>query len=120
MSKYTTLRFNNEFQRVYRWGQSFVHPALVTYVMKNRGYGLRIGITTSKKIGKAVERNRAKRIITAAWRNLLPGVCGSYDIVFVARTLTTKLKSTDIERIMKRQLISAGAIKAENHEVSVD
>lgn len=120
MSKYTTLKFNNEFRRVYKRGQTFVHPALVTYIIKNRKDCCRIGITTSKKIGKAVKRNRARRIITAAWRNLLPEVGGCYDIVFVARTKTTKLKSTDIEQIMKRQLISAGAIKAENNEVSAD
>ena len=47
---FTTLKENKDFRRLYQRGKSYVSPVLVTYVMKNRKAGLRIGITTSKKI----------------------------------------------------------------------
>ncbi len=107
---FTTLNLNKDFRRIYGRGRSFVSPQLVTYVLPKKKGGLRIGITTSKKIGSAVKRNRARRVIMAAWRNCLPGVSGNYDICFVARVKTTLVKSTDIERAMKRHLSEAGVI----------
>ena len=53
---FTTLKENKDFRRLYHRGKSYVSPVLVTYVMKNRKAGLRIGFTTSKKIGIAVQR----------------------------------------------------------------
>ena len=51
-------------------GTSYANPALVTYFMKNRAGICRIGITTSKKIGNAVERNKSRRLIRAAFQNV--------------------------------------------------
>jgi hypothetical protein len=48
---------------------------LVTYVVKNRGQGVRLGITAAKKLGSAVERNRCRRIIRAAFSSIYPD-CG--------------------------------------------
>lgn len=70
-----------------------------------------MGITTSKKIGNAVERNRCRRIIRVAFYELSPMLKGNYDFVFVARTRTKKLKSTDIKRIMLHQFKKAGVIE---------
>lgn len=70
-----------------------------------------MGITTSKKIGNAVERNRCRRIIRAAFREISPMLNGGYDFVFVARTRTIKKKSTDIKKIMLQHLKKAGVIE---------
>lgn len=72
-----------------------------------------MGITTSKKIGNAVERNRARRIIRAAFRDNLPYLKNGYDFVFVARSRTKHLKSTDISAIMSKQLSKAGVKRYE-------
>ncbi len=87
-----------------------MHPALVTYVMKNRAGFCRIGITTSKKIGNAVQRNRARRVIREAYRQLAPQISGGYDIVFVARTRTHHVKSTQLQTAMAAQLTELGLI----------
>ena len=47
---------------------SYTH--LVVYVKKNRNQGLRVGITTSKKIGNAVLRNGSRRVIREAFREM--------------------------------------------------
>lgn len=105
------LKLNKEFRRVYGRGKSFVHPAVVTYVFKNRSNSIRIGITVSKKLGSAVYRNRAKRLISAAVRECMPFITPGADIVFVARTRIFSHKSTDIAVILKKHFVSAGIWK---------
>ena len=80
-----------------------MHALLVTYAMKNRLGIARVGVVSSKKIGKAVSRNRARRVVRAALRE-----CGEipagWDVVFVCRVKTVYSKSTRIVPVMKRQL----------------
>ncbi len=102
LQNYVSLNLNKDFQRLYYRGKSVAKPALVVYAMKNRAGICRIGITTGKKIGNAVERNRSRRIIRAAFQSVLKSgrINGNWDIVFVARTRTKFQKSTQIERAM--------------------
>lgn len=87
-------------------------PVLVTYVFKNyKSDNLRFGITTGKKIGKAVARSRARRVIRAAYFDLFPEISSGYDIVFVARGKTPFVKSQVVEKAMRKHLVSAGIIK---------
>lgn len=109
--RYRTLTKNKEFSRAYTRGKSFVHPLLVTYVVKTRNNTVRIGITASKKIGNAVTRNRARRVIRAALQQTLSTDMSNYDIVFVARGKTAKSKSWQLEKIMKKQLECAGILQ---------
>ncbi|MDR0404287.1 MAG: ribonuclease P protein component [Oscillospiraceae bacterium] len=57
-------------------GVSCIPDNLVTYPIK-RGCSEfnRLGITTSKKVGCAVRRNRARRVIKESYRKLLPCMC---------------------------------------------
>ncbi|MBR5410179.1 MAG: ribonuclease P protein component [Clostridia bacterium] len=107
-----TLQLNSDFRRAYARGKVYTDPALVTYVVKNRAGICRIGITTSKKIGCAVKRNRARRVIRAAAERL-PQIEKHVDLVFVARTKTAYQKSTEIAEIMRSQLEKAGVIQHE-------
>ena len=104
------LKLNKDFRRIYGRGSSFVNPAFVTYVLKNRGNSIRMGITVSKKIGGAVARNRAKRVITAAFRECVPHISGGYDFVFVARTRILNCKSQDIAAEMFENLKAANVL----------
>ena len=83
MATWETLCENKDFRTLYYRGDSRVHAGLVTYVRRNRLGHPRIGITTGKKVGCAVKRSRARRVIREGFRPLLPLV-GGYDIVFVA------------------------------------
>ena len=112
MRDYLTIKENFRFQRAYKRGKSFVSPTLVTYVVKNNTNNLQIGITTSKKIGKAVQRNRCRRIIRAAFSELISQMKDGYDIVFVARAKTPYVKSTDVLSAMKNHLQQANVLKS--------
>lgn len=110
MAAFTVLKENREFQFLYHRGRSQVHPCLITYAHKTRRGQMRVGITTGKKVGGAVERNRCRRIIREAYRALMPGMTGSFDLVFVARGRTNTCKSTDIRHIMEQQLRQLGVL----------
>lgn len=109
--RYHTLTHNSEFARTYARGKCFVHPHLVLYVNKNRLHKTRIGITATKKIGNAVVRNRARRVLRAALCETLPQNAGGYDIVVVARGITPKLKSQVAAKSLAKLLRKAGLIE---------
>ena len=71
---------------------------------------MRYGVTTSKKIGCAVERNRAKRVIRSAFSQLEDRLNGNYDIVFIARTKTSKVKMQQVLEQMEKQFKALGVI----------
>lgn len=101
--KIESVKENVAFRRAYHRGKSFMTPHLGVYWRKNGTGKRRLGITVSKKIGNAPQRNRVRRIIRAAVysnADILPVGC---DIIVVARTRTKELKSTDIERILKER-----------------
>ncbi len=116
MSDFVTLNCNSDFRRLYNRGKAVTDPALVIYYSKNRAGICRIGITTSKKIGNAVERNRSRRVIKEAFRKVCPQLDPCYDIVMVARSKTKYLKSTRIEEVMKRIFENEGMLKTESEE----
>ena len=108
--RYEPIVRNNDFARAYRRGKSYVSPFLVTYVVRRRSGGLRIGITTSKKIGGAVQRVRARRVIRAAFDGMNLDKTKSVDLVFVARSATTRVKTPKVEKAMRAHLSAAGLL----------
>lgn len=111
MDKKTKISKNREYRKIYNRGKSMASATLVTYVLKNRLPVVRLGITTSKKIGNAVKRNRARRVIRAAFfglRTYIPN--GGYDIIFVARSKTCQVKSDVVLDTMKHHLEKLGVI----------
>ena len=116
--KIETFKLNKDFRRMYGRGKNLVFPTVVVYYLKNRLNYCRIGITAGKKVGCAVCRNRAKRVILASFRQLLPHIQGGYDFVFVARTKTANVKSTVVFNSLKKAFLSEGIIT--EYEKTVD
>jgi len=75
-----------------------VTPWVAVYFRKNRLNVNRLGITASKKIGGAVQRNRARRIIKEAYRLTEPRLNKGFDIVIVARKKAVYGKMWDIKK----------------------
>jgi ribonuclease P protein component len=98
---YTTLKQTREFQRLFKKGKNLVTYAFVCYYAPNTHSPEtnRLGIVASKKVGNAVKRNRAKRVIREAFRLTEPQLhtkSQRYDFVFVARGRTPELKSGQV------------------------
>lgn len=117
MEGFETLKLNKEFRRLYGRGKNFVSPVLVTYCLPNRRGVNRIGITAGKKIGGAVQRNRAKRVITAAFRQCLPHISGHYDFCFIARVRTGPAGSVAVYNAMKKHLKELGVWLQEDEKI---
>ena len=112
MKTYAVLNRNGDFVRLYKRGKSSVHPLLVTYTTGNRRGLQRVGITSGKKIGGAVQRNRARRVIRAAFRQLRPRMVPTgWDIVFVARSQTCTCSMQQVLRVMEKQLTKLGLLQ---------
>ena len=111
MDKYESLKLNKQFRFLYARGASFVSPTVVVYLKKNQLNTQRLGITTGKKIAKAVGRNRARRVIRVAYRSLLDTLDGSYDMVIVARTRCVEASSVEVTRDLEKCFQKAGILK---------
>ena len=111
MKKKIKINKNREYKRIYNRGKSVSSPVIVTYFLKNRLSIVRMGITTSKKIGNAVKRNRARRIIRAAFSAVKNEVKSGCDLIFVARSKTCFVKTGDMLKDMRFHLKKLGALK---------
>jgi len=101
MKKIVTLKKNYEFQRLYKKGKFYVGKYLVLYVKENKLNINRIGITTSRKFGNSVKRNRVRRLIRESYRYYEKYLKVGYDFVFVARSTEDLPAYTDIKKEMK-------------------
>lgn len=111
MKDIVTLNRNRDFNRMYSRGKSYVTSSLVVYVLRNRQKEVRIGITTSKKIGNAVQRNRARRLIRESCRKIISDLKPGYDIVMVARKRTVQVKCDVVLNAMTKMLSEANILK---------
>ena len=98
MKKTSSLKLNKDFRRLYYRGKSVACGYVVVYAGKNRLNQNRMGITCGKAIGKAVVRNRVKRLIREGYRLLEDKLKPGYDIVIVARTRAVGKKMDVVRR----------------------
>jgi len=108
----TSLKLNHVFRRLYRTtGQA--NSLLVLYARRNRTPCNRVGITVSKKLGKAHIRNRVRRRFREVYRlneeKFLPG----WDIVLVARSRAIGADFADLTRACLSLAKKAGITREE-------
>jgi ribonuclease P protein component len=105
----TSLKLNHIFQRLYR-SNGQANSFLVLYARKNRSETNRVGITVSKKLGKAHIRNRVRRRLREVYRlqeaQFLPG----WDIVVVARSRAVDASFEQLSRAYLQLAQRAGIL----------
>ena len=104
MQRKFRLTRSTDFKRVRRDGKSTAHPLLVLIARKNQLSITRIGVAAGKSVGNAVKRNRAKRLIRAAARELYPQVESGYDLVLIARSPIIQVKMPKVRTALQQLL----------------
>lgn len=102
------LRSTEDFQRLRRDGRSYPHKLLQMSVLPNVLAHNRYGFIVSKRLGKAVRRNRIRRRVREAVRLLHPQLRMGYDIVFIARPSLEGQPFDVIQRIVNELTRQAG------------
>lgn len=105
-----SLTQNYEFRRAYSLGAPYFGRYIVLYKRKNRFPFLRLGITSTKKVGKACVRNRARRLIFESFRLFYDNINGNFDIVIAARSSMSTAEFSEVKKEMQRLLKKAELI----------
>jgi ribonuclease P protein component len=89
-----------EFERVYRQGRSVGNRFLVLYSFPRSSAGEaadgpRLGVSVSRKVGGAVERNRVKRLLREAFATVVDRIPADHDVVVVARPEVRELSERE-------------------------
>ncbi len=108
--KTVSIKENSDFKRAYYKGKSIVKKRLVLYYRKNNLNYSRLGITVSTKVGKAVLRNKIRRLIKENYR-LLSDITNGYDVVIVARKSAAFTDFYGIKNDIESALCDSGLIK---------
>ena len=78
------IKKNKDFKYIYGKAKSFANKKLIIYYIKNNQNEVKIGISISKKVGKAVVRNHLRRLIKENLRHINK-IKKGYSIIIIAR-----------------------------------
>lgn len=102
LKKDDRLEQKADFDRVYKQGNRFFGHFFVAYVLAKKEGPLRLGVVASRKVGKAVKRNRAKRLLREVFRKNRPAAAASADVVLIARSSINEASYRDVEKAYAR------------------
>ncbi len=109
----SSLKLNHIFQRLYR-SKGVADGYLVLYARKNRSESNRVGLTVSKKLGKAHVRNRIRRRLREVYRLNEEKFLSGWDIVVVARSKAVDAEFSQLAKSYLNLAKKAGILIPDN------
>lgn len=107
------LRRSADVSRVRREGRAWSHPLLVLVAARN-GVGLtRLGVVAGRRVGTAVARNRAKRLLREAARHLYPHLTPGWDLILIARSPILTVQEPQVEAALGQLARDAGLLRTQ-------
>lgn len=92
------MKTPGEFRRVFRSGQRLEGPLFQLVAAENGGSLHRLGLTVGRKVGAAIARNRAKRLLRESFRRHLFECDVSFDIVMVPKRELAERSQAEVDR----------------------
>ncbi len=112
--KYTTIKEHHLYNKAFQRGKRYSNRYVSVFVLRDlaakrlkkenpeKQFYNRFGVAVTKRVGGAVQRNRVKRILRAAYRAIEPELKTGFLVVLSPRDGILSVKSTDVERELRR------------------
>ncbi len=117
LPKRNRLRHSLQLQQVRRQGQSWRHPLVILLVTTHEDGASRFAFAAGRSVGKAVVRNRAKRLLREAVRLNLPDIVPGRNCLFIARPAMVGASFVEVETAV-RQLLQRAQLLSSQTAVS--
>ena len=98
LAKKVKITKKKDYNSVYKEGKRYIGKYIIMFIRENNLETSRVGVVTSKKVGKAVVRNRVKRQLKHIFQRKLELFQRRYDIVIVSRYSIVGIEGKYIER----------------------
>ncbi len=109
------LRHTADFEQLRKNGRRWHHPLVLLVVFQTDLPVSRFAFSTSKRVGNAVARNRAKRLLREAVRSNLTNISAGWDFLFVARPKTAQKTFTEVEEAVVQLLNRVNVLELESN-----
>jgi ribonuclease P protein component len=106
------LKKRYEFRQVQLTGRRIHTPHFLIVVQSNSLENTRLGITVTKKVGNAVQRNRIKRVVREVFRRNRHLFPPSHDVVFIAKRHTDAIGYDSLLNELRRAAVRLGEAEA--------
>lgn len=104
MDRSCTLKRHKEFRYTYARGRAQSLPLFTLVYAKSRNVSVRVGFSVSKRVGNAVQRNRAKRRMRAALTPMIAHIAGGFNVIFVAKPDVLEAPFAELQKQMETLL----------------
>ncbi len=108
MDRSYSLKRHKEFRYTYARGRAQNSPLYTLVYAKSRNETVRIGFSVSKRVGNAVQRNRAKRRMRACITPMLPHLAGGNNVILIAKPDVITAPFSDLQTQMETLFRRAG------------
>ena len=105
------LRFKRDFDRLYKRGRSSGEKYVVVFHLANGLDYSRKAFLASRKVGGAVTRNRAKRLMKESYRKMERDIKPGTDMLFIARSTIAGTGCAGVETSMRKALTKSGLLQ---------
>jgi len=102
------IRNQQDFDKLKKYGKSAGSRFVVLIYRKNNLDYTRRAFLASKKVGNAVTRNRARRLMKEAFRQMESTVPAGYDLLFIARNTIVDSKCADVKKSIEAAISRSG------------
>ena len=108
------MRSKKDFTEIYNKGKSLGDRYVVVFHRDNHLDYTRTAFLASKKVGKSVQRNKARRLMKESYRELKEQVQPGKDIIIIARNTIGRAEYSQVKKSLRNALYRGKLLKEES------